>query len=261
MKAPEPASAFAGEVPERIATDGSTTSPQGRGLAGRACSDLFISEQGIERESSFFQDSSENYLLIPWLNLLWLSPELARSRDQLRWVARPVVPRDMYDNPLVFDLLQKLKAKLREIYPDSFLLRLYPEQIEYREAYPLPVTLEHLISLIQQILSFDSLDLIGGEMNLAVLVHTASQQVQKPILNKTSLLAENDYEARRLSEGETWLWDINFPNVPDEESPLASGMAPARVADPAGDMPEVPKGRGFAPSVCWASFLGFQEGS
>ena len=39
-------------------------------------------------------------------------------------------------------------------------------------------------------------------------------------------------------------------NVPDEESPLASGMAPARAAESAGGMPEVPKGRGFAPSVC-----------
>jgi hypothetical protein len=40
-----------------------------------------------------------------------------------------------------------------------------------------------------------------------------------------------------------------LPNVPDEESPLASGMAPAREAESAGDMTEVPKGRGFAPSV------------
>jgi len=43
------------------------------------------------------------------------------------------------------------------------------------------------------------------------------------------------------------------PNVPDEESPLASGMAPAREAESAGDMPEVPKGRGFAPSARSAS--------
>ena len=41
----------------------------------------------------------------------------------------------------------------------------------------------------------------------------------------------------------------SVPNVPDEESPLASGMAPAREAESAGDMPEVPKGRGFAPSA------------
>jgi hypothetical protein len=39
-------------------------------------------------------------------------------------------------------------------------------------------------------------------------------------------------------------------NVPDEESPLASGVLPAREAESAGSMTEVPKGRGFAPSVC-----------
>jgi hypothetical protein len=42
-----------------------------------------------------------------------------------------------------------------------------------------------------------------------------------------------------------------LPNVPDEESPLASGMAPAREAESAGGMTEVPQGRGFAPSARW----------
>ena len=32
-------------------------------------------------------------------------------------------------------------------------------------------------------------------------------------------------------------------NVPGQESPLASGMAPAREAESAGGMPEVPEGR------------------
>jgi len=34
-----------------------------------------------------------------------------------------------------------------------------------------------------------------------------------------------------------------LPNVPSQESPLASGMASARVAESAEAMPEVPKGR------------------
>ena len=38
---------------------------------------------------------------------------------------------------------------------------------------------------------------------------------------------------------------LSFPNVPDEESPLASGAQPAQ----AGCVTEVPKGRGFAPSA------------
>jgi hypothetical protein len=44
-------------------------------------------------------------------------------------------------------------------------------------------------------------------------------------------------------------------NVPDEESLLASGMAPAREAESAGGMAEVPQGRGFPPSVCSDSFF------
>jgi hypothetical protein len=46
-----------------------------------------------------------------------------------------------------------------------------------------------------------------------------------------------------------------MPNVPDEESPLASGVSPAREAESAGDMPEVPQGRGFALSVRWIFVL------
>ena len=48
---------------------------------------------------------------------------------------------------------------------------------------------------------------------------------------------------------------ISLPNVPRQESPLASGMAPAREAESAGDMTEVPKGRGFAGRACSALFL------
>ena len=36
---------------------------------------------------------------------------------------------------------------------------------------------------------------------------------------------------------------IVVPIVPGQESPLASGMAPAREAESAGAVPEVPKGR------------------
>jgi hypothetical protein len=39
-------------------------------------------------------------------------------------------------------------------------------------------------------------------------------------------------------------------NVPDQESPLASGVAPAREAGSAGGMTEVPKEWRFAASAC-----------
>jgi len=38
---------------------------------------------------------------------------------------------------------------------------------------------------------------------------------------------------------------IFFANVPSDLSLLASGMAPAREAESAGAMPEVPKGQGL----------------
>jgi len=40
-----------------------------------------------------------------------------------------------------------------------------------------------------------------------------------------------------------------MPNVPDEVSLLASGVTPAREAESAGGMPEVPKGQGLTPSA------------
>ena len=53
----------------------------------------------------------------------------------------------------------------------------------------------------------------------------------------------------KRNKREAWYHIFCFANVPDEESPLASGTAPAREAESAGDMPEVPQGRGFAPSA------------
>ena len=71
----------------------------------------------------------------------------------------------------------------------------------------------------------------------------------------TSLLHGSEHPTRRCIERQTMhKRDICSANVPDEESPLASGMSPAREADSAGDMPEVPKGRGFALSVRWDYF-------
>jgi hypothetical protein len=38
---------------------------------------------------------------------------------------------------------------------------------------------------------------------------------------------------------------ISLPNIPGQVSPLASGMAPAREAEKAGGMTEVPKAQGL----------------
>jgi hypothetical protein len=63
-----------------------------------------------------------------------------------------------------------------------------------------------------------------------------------------------DAEEKRLERARTPRlrgWLSLLANVSDEESPLASGVLPARAAGSAGSMTEVPKGRGFAPSPRW----------
>ena len=65
----------------------------------------------------------------------------------------------------------------------------------------------------------------------------------------------NTVEIVGCTDGDFIFWH----NVPDEESPLASGVLRARAAGSAGSMSEVPKGRGFAPSVCSHSVFSFQE--
>ena len=66
----------------------------------------------------------------------------------------------------------------------------------------------------------------------------------------TSNMRANELVLILLPDGGLTITADSFmPNVPGQESPLASGMAPAGEAESAGDMPEVPKGRGFAPSA------------
>jgi len=43
---------------------------------------------------------------------------------------------------------------------------------------------------------------------------------------------------------------VQLPSTPSQESPLASGMAPAREAEKAEAMPEVQQGRYFAGPGC-----------
>jgi len=62
-----------------------------------------------------------------------------------------------------------------------------------------------------------------------ILLCSLIQHISEPKMNATKLI-------RNI---------IIFPNVPGQESPLASGMASARVAESAGGMPEVPQGQGF----------------
>lgn len=182
------------------------------------------------------QGCSENSVLIPWLNLLWLSSELARSQDQLRWVAQPWMPRQIYDNLIESHLLQKLEAKLMEIYPDSFLFRLNPEQIEYRNIHPVPVSQEHLVNLACRILAFGSRDYLEGETSLAESTHEVWLQILGQIPRTTNRGAVGGYEQlRQVESGEDsrliWGSSANVKGQPRAESPLAAPLCSASLEE------------------------------
>ena len=157
-------------------------------------------------ESLFVADPSGKKIPVLWLAALWTSPKLVSSQDQIRWIPRYELPKHIYDNLYVNHLLEKMEEKLRKIYPDSFLFQLPPEQIRVIEGTPLPVSLEHLVEICQQTLSFRSEDLIGGERILAELVHTSSLKIQMPKPHSSSFVAASVYDQHRQSYGDTWLW-------------------------------------------------------
>lgn len=121
-----------------------------------------------------------SYVLIPFLNLLWWQPEYCHQQVQSEPIDPLLIPRHLYDNPSFSHLLHRLEGKLWEIYPDSFLLSVGPEQIEYCNYHDsiMDVTLPRFVELVHQILSFDSLDWIEVDRSLAESVHTFLRQIQ-----------------------------------------------------------------------------------
>lgn len=177
------------------------------------CSTLIDSGEESGYELWNVSDRPENTVLVPWLNLLWLARSLASSEDQLRWVARPLVPQPVYDKICEEVSLADLREKLLEIYPRSFLLRLSPEQIVYRNVSLPHTTLEHFVDLFPRILSFGSLDLIGEEKSLAESVHRAWLKTLTPTQRTTNPQAAYGYEELRRWWGETSLWWYPLSNV------------------------------------------------
>src|SRR5439155_5392902 len=102
---------------------------------------------------SYDHDLSPNSVAIPWLNLLFLAPELASLPDQLRWAARPTIKKQVYDTLLESQFGQKLKMleeRLKHIYPHSFLFRLSPSQIEYRNVLNGLTMIRNFVEFVHQ---------------------------------------------------------------------------------------------------------------
>lgn len=169
------------------------------------------------------RDLLENSVLLPWLNLFWLEPQLARSPDQLRWVALTAIPQHVYDNPEVHQYLKTGKEKLKEIYPDSFLFRLNQSQLVIRKVNHCPISQEHLVNLCRRIHCVGSQDRTEGEIHLAALIHKAWKRTLTPIQSKSDHEAVCDYEALRSIQAQPSVWASFAAN--DKVNPVADSYA------------------------------------
>jgi len=178
----------------------------GIGLSSATCSAIRSSGrssfgEGFEHESFSVHHLVENSVLMPWLNLAFLSPKLASSEDQLRWVAVPSVSRPLYDTLMESKFgsaLERFEAKLKEIYPRSFLLRLDPKQIEYRGVCPRLVSLRDVVVHVHQILSSHFENLLEGEIGLWELTHKAYSRIPDQTRRKNRRQIDDDIQELHL---------------------------------------------------------------
>jgi hypothetical protein len=157
-----------------------------------------------------FRGSSYDYVLAPFLNLLFYLPLSCALQGQPEAVWRYEIRKDMCDMP-TRPAVSDLSKKLKEIFPHSFLFQSEPSQIEYRDDRPRVISLETLEILYHQILIFDFSGQIEGEKCLAQLVREAWLRTQTPIPHMTLALAGDDFLApSEIQKGLTWLWDDKF---------------------------------------------------
>jgi hypothetical protein len=89
-------------------------------------------ERSVKDVAFSVRGCSADYVPTPWLNLLFYLPISRALRGQSEPVWRYAMRKHMYDMPRHFPVSCLLK-KLREIFPRSFLFRLEPLQIPYRD--------------------------------------------------------------------------------------------------------------------------------
>jgi len=156
------------------------------------------------------EDQDDNYVLVPFLALLWMPPEYCCPQVQSEPVAHLLIPRHLYDTPQVSRLLEKLVEKLSEIYPDSFLLSTTPRHLKYHNPpyHWWQITLPHFVNLVQRILCIDSEDLIEAGTSLTVSSHAIWRQTQEPKLNMSFGAAA--YEYHELAKMESALGEEFF---------------------------------------------------
>jgi len=177
----------------------------------------------LPHEWSYETNHDQNSIVLPWLNLLFLSPELASMRDQSRWVARPTVKKQVYGilcESKFGQKLKKLEERLRHIYPDSFLFRLSPQQIEYRNVLNGLLTIRDFVEYVHQILCVDFADRPVGEICREQFVRKSYSQIPEQIRHNNR--REIDDALGELSERglclEDSLWTMDDGYLPNDPS-------------------------------------------
>lgn len=168
-----------------------------------------------EYQRSFFYQSND-YVELPWLNLLFYLPLHEARQDQSATIGYYFVLRSIYDKQE--DLFQYVKEQLMRIFPNSFLFQASEEPLQYCKNASDILTLERLKHLSQQMIVFDYLDSPDEEMILAELIREAWRQTQRPKQHMTihafdneNTLLQKDYDKL------TWLIPFNEFSQYDEK--------------------------------------------
>lgn len=131
-----------------------------------------------EYPMSFFQDSSESYLELPWLNLLCCLPKNVAKQGQSTSIGYYTILRSIYDKN--FDFLLGALAQLKDIFLRAFLLQEGQGHHQYRKDHVRILTLEWLKTLSFQMTVLGFSDHLEGEKSLMELIREVWRPTQMP---------------------------------------------------------------------------------
>lgn len=142
-----------------------------------------------EYQKSFFYQS-DDYVELPWLNLLFYLPLHEALQDRSATIGYYFVLRSIYDKQE--DLFLYVKEQLKRLFPNSFLFRELEGPLQYCKNASDILTLERLKHLSQQMIVFDYLDSPDEGMILAELIREAWRQTQRPRQRMTIHAFDNE---------------------------------------------------------------------
>ena len=180
-----------------------------------------VLEQGLKYKSSaidkrvvptfFCEGCPEHYIEVPWLNLLTHIPLSRALKGQPEPVWYYIVRKEIYDSQRG-EVLPLLRERLKEIFHQSFLFQLSPEQIEYRPFLPYTLTQATLKNWYLQMTVFDFSGQIEEEKLLCLLIHEAWQRIRMPKLHTSVDEAAYDALSYQITyNNQMWTWPTPLP--------------------------------------------------